>query len=323
MKKTLLAAAAVASIGLAGLVSAAPATALACGTPALLVNGWDDTTSTDVLWWYSPSGIILETVNITTTQGYGDIALSPDAQTVYGVNNGSSNDDIIDLINANTGAVKGSLTLTGPAAGVGGWDGAAIIADGSLVIGSNNSNLVYKVDPATGASTEWVDYQADDPLNSGTLPGFFSTTGDFSQLSDGDVIALYTNGDNAEYFLARIHADGIITTVGQVPEAWGAGRVNDEIEFAQADGKITKIAIADIPSTQSTDPLTVTEIVDTGVSSSLSGAAGTQDSGTQVCPPSLPDTGISGSQALSAGLLAVGLGLAGAAGIIISRRKRA
>lgn len=320
MKKSLLATAAVASIGLAGLVSAAPATALACGTPALLVNGWNDSTSTDVFWWYGADGSLLQTIETTQSTGYGDVALSPDAQTIYGVSGG-----VVDLLDANTGALKSTLTLTGPAADSGlGWDGAAIIGDGSMIIGSPDSNLAFKVDVTTGASTEFVNYATDDSTNDPSNPQYYYTTGDFSQLPDGDVVVLYSNADADENYLARVHPDGSMTTVGQVPLAWGAGRVLDDIQFAQYDGIISKIAIADIPTAASTSMLTAVTIVDTGRSNgAMGGAAGTQDSGTQTCPAALPDTGLNGSQALAGGLFAAGLALTGAAGIAFARRKRA
>jgi LPXTG-motif cell wall-anchored protein len=317
MKKQLLAAASVASIALAGLAFAAPAQALTCGTPALYVNGSPVLQASDYdLWVHGADGALLETVNLTEAGSfYGDIALSADAQTMYAVRNGSSDDDIIELVDPTTGAVTGTLTITGDAAGVGSWVGAAIVGDGKLVIGSNNSNLVFKVDVSTGASTQFTDLAASDLQN----PQWFITTGDFAQLPNGDVMALYTNTDNFEHFIARILADGGLVTIGQVPEAWGAGRVGDDIQFAQSDGIISKLAIADIPSVSGTDMITLTTVVDTGYPGGLYGAAGTQDSGTQTCP-ALANTGV---DAGALGALGLGLGLAGAAGLVIARRKTA
>jgi LPXTG-motif cell wall-anchored protein len=315
MKKQLLAAASVASIALAGLAFAAPAQALTCGTPALYVNGTSVLLESDYdLWVHGADGALLETVAFPdATQGYGDIALSADAQTIYGVQNGSTNDDVIDLVDPTTGAIKSTLTITGAAAGIGSWVGAAIVGDGKLVIGSNSSNLVFKVDVTTGASTQFTDLAVSDLQN----PDWFNTTGDFAQLPDGDVIALYTyDGDD---FLARVAPDGVLTTVGQVAEAWGAGRVGDDIQLAQADGIISKIAISAIPTAAGTGALSLTTVVDTGYPGGLYGAAGTQDSGTQTCP-ALANTGI---DAGALGALGLGLGFAGAAGLVIARRKNA
>jgi LPXTG-motif cell wall-anchored protein len=315
MKKQLLAAASVASIALAGLAFAAPAQALTCGTPALYVNGTSMLLESDYdLWVHGADGALLETVAFPdATQGYGDIALSADAQTIYGVQNGSTNDDVIDLVDPTTGAIKSTLTITGAAAGIGSWVGAAIVGDGKLVIGSNSSNLVFKVDVTTGASTQFTDLAASDLQN----PQFFVTTGDFAQLPDGDVVALYTNQDNSDFFMARIAPDGTLTTVGTVVEAWGAGRVGDDIQLAQADGIISKIAISAIPTAAGTGALSLTTVVDTGYPGGLYGAAGTQDSGTQTCP-ALANTGI---DAGALGALGLGLGFAGAAGLVIARRK--
>jgi len=317
MKKFAISAAAIGAIALSGLAFAAPANALACGTPALYINGTSVLNVADwKLWVHGADGAVLETVTMTgDDQGYGDIALSADAQTIYGVQNGSSNDDVIDLVDPVTGAVKGTLTITGDAAGVGGWVGAALVGDGKLVIGSGNSNLVYKVDVTTGASTQFADLASEDIDPVGNA-GNYSTTGDFAQLPDGDVIALYTG---AGYYISRIHPDGTMTTVRTVEEAWGAGRVGDDIQFAQADGLITKVAIADIPTTGAPASLATTLVVDTGIPGGLWGAAGTQDSGTQTCA-ALPNTGVNG---VALGALAAGLGLAGAAGVMIARRKRA
>ena len=316
MKTQLLAAASVASIALAGLAFAAPAQALACGTPALYINGTSLLAASDYdLWVHGADGALLETVNLTDAgEYYGDIAMSADAQTIYAVRNGSSDDDIIELVDPTTGAVKGTLTITGDAAGIGGWVGAAIVGDGKLVIGAAESNLVFKVDVSTGASTQFTDLAASDLQN----PDWFNTTGDFAQLPDGDVVALYTY--DGDYFLARIMPNGGLITVGQVPEAWGAGRVGDDIQLAQADGIISKIAIADIPSVSDTGMMVLTTVVDTGRIGRLWGAAGTQDSGTQVCPPALANTGV---DAGALGALGLGLGLAGAAGLVIARRKTA
>ena len=87
MKKILVSAAAIGAIALGGLAVAAPANALACGTSALLINGSDDGGTTNKLTWYSPTGTVLETIPLGAAQGYGDIALSADALTVYGVQN--------------------------------------------------------------------------------------------------------------------------------------------------------------------------------------------------------------------------------------------
>jgi hypothetical protein len=319
MKKKLFAAAAIGAIALAGLASAAPANALECGTPALLINGPSDSGAFQ-LTWMSPAGTELETVPMAgADQGYGDIALSSDAQTVYGVQSGSANDDVIDLVDAATGSVTGTLTITGVAAGVGSWVGAALRPDGKLIIGSNSSERVFTVDTATGASAEFFDFTSLP-----TIVGGF-TTGDFVTLDNGDEIALATldDGDDNIYALVRIFPAGSGIVIGTVNEAWGAGRVNADLMLAGADGIIRKIALADLPSVAGTDPLTETVVVDSGTGESLWGAAGSQDSGTQVCAAKLPDTGISSGTALTVGLIAAGLGLAGAASVVMSRRKRA
>ena len=225
---------------------------------------------------------------------------------------------MIDVVDAATGAVKSTLTLTGPAAGIGGWDGAAMRPDGKLIIGSQYSTKIFTVDTASGASAEFFDYR--------TLGADYTvsyTTGDFVTLDNGDEIALATWDDSGDttHVVVRISSSGAGIVVGGVAEAWGAGRVDDNLMLAGADGVIRKIALADLPTTASTATLTEATVVDSGVAESLWGAAGTRDSGTQVC--ALPDTGISSGTALTVGLIGAGLGLAGAASILIARRKRA
>jgi hypothetical protein len=320
MKKKLFAVAAIGAIALAGLASAAPANALACGTPALLINGPSDSGAFQ-LAWMSPAGTALETVPMAgAEQGYGDIALSSDAQTVYGVQNGSANDDVIDLVDAATGNVTGTLTITGVAAGVGSWVGAALRPDGKLIIGSNTSEKVFTVDTATGASAEFFDFTSLPTIVGGW------TTGDFVTLDNGDEIALATldaGGADPIFALVRIFPAGSGIIIGTVNEAWGAGRVDANLMLAGADGVVRSIALADLPSVSDTGALTEAVVVDTGFAEALWGAAGTQDSGTQVCATKLPDTGISSGTALTVGLIAAGLGLAGAASTVIARRKRA
>ena len=319
MKKQILTVASIASIAFAGLAFAAPANALACGTPALFVNGTSVLAQASdwKLWVHGADGALLETVDMTGAgQGYGDIALSADGKTLYGVQNDSADDNVIDLVDPSTGAITGTLTITGSAAGIGKWVGAAVRPDGKLIIGSNDDSRVFEVDTATGASTLFFDLS--------TLPNGAqgaSTTGDFATLPNGDEIALATedNGVTSDFYMVRIDSAGNGIEVGTVAEAWGAGRVGDDIQLAQADGIISKIAIADIPTVQGVAPLTLTTVVDTGFPGGLYGAAGTQDSGTQTCA-ALPNTGVNG---VGLGALAAGLGLAGAAGLVIARRKRA
>ena len=311
--KKILVGAAIGAIALAGVAAAAPANALACGTSALLVNGSPDDGATNELTWYSPTGTVLETIPMGPDQGYGDIALSKDALTVYGVGG-----DVVDVVDAATGTVKSTFTLTGPAAGVGGWDGAAIRPDGKLIIGSNQSTQVFTVDTATGASTLFFDYT--------DLPGIIDayTTGDFATMDNGDEIALGSLDDDSTQYNAiiRIHPDGTGIILGTVNEAWGAGRVDADLQLAGQDGTIRKIALADLPTVAGSSALTETDVVNAGAAESLWGAAGTKDAGTQECV-TLPDTGLNTGTALTVGLIAAGLGLAGAASIVIARRKRA
>ena len=316
LKKILVTALAMGAVVTSGLAFSAPANALACGIPALLVNGTGD--AGNQLTWYSPEGDLLETIPLTDEQGYGDIALSQDGLTVYGViNEVAPVGDQIDVIDATTGQITSTITLTGDAAGVGYWDGATILSDGTLAIGSWVSNKAFKVDPATGASTVF----GEASLN------VFSTTGDFASLGDGDTLWLITNTDSVSYHLARIHPDNTVTIVGNLAgEAWGAGRVNDDIYFALADGTIKKMPIADIPSVEGSSELPWVNVVDSGSPESLWGAAGTQDSGSQVCSAS-PAGGSSalastGTDAVSSLWVAAPMVIVGSAIVLLADRRR-
>jgi hypothetical protein len=305
MKKNILAVAAIGAIAFAGLASVAPAQAIDCGVGAFYVN------TGDALKTFSPEGTELTSVPLAAS--YGDMALSLDHSTVYGVFNeasGSSPDgDVVDVVNASTGAYISSFTLTGPAAGVGSWVGAAILPSGELVIGTGDSGNVYKVNVSTGASTLWVNLADADASITGNM-------GDFARLPDGDEIAIGDTG-GSDATLVRIHEDGTMAVAGHIPASWGAGRVGENLMVTGSE--MYSIKIADIPASGS-GTITSTQL---NSFSDAWGAAGTQDGETGTCDPALPDTGINSGTALTVGLIAAGLGLAGAASIVMSRRKRA
>ncbi|MEO0049312.1 MAG: hypothetical protein RL556_644 [Actinomycetota bacterium] len=311
MKKSILAGSAVVALGLA--LSAAPAAqATACGTPSFYVN--DDSHN---IVNYSATGAVLSTVPYSSSflnEGYGDIALSLDHATVYGVFNDETND--FDVLNASTGAVTSTVTLTGDAAFIGGWVGAAILPDGQLAIGSAGNSSIYKVNVSDGTSTVWVDMaDADSHI--------VSTAGDFALLPDGDELALGRLDNDEQYSaVVRIH-NNVPTVVGKLPAAWGAGRVGDSIFVAGADGKIYRAD--NIPTAAGDAVLTTTVVKDTALNESLWGGAGTQDGETGSCPlPSasskkkLANTG-SNSDALELGL---GFAAAGALALAFAARRR-
>lgn len=302
LKKSILAGSAVVALGLA-LTAAPAAQATACGTPSFYVN------TADALVNYSATGSEISSVPLAG--GYGDIALSLDHATVYGVFNDSTDD--FDVVNATTGAVSSTVTMTGDAAGVGGWVGAAILPDGQMAIGSGSNSNIYKVDVSTGVSTLWVN-MADAEAH------IVSTAGDFALLPDGDEVALgYLDNDNDYSAVIRIH-NNVPTMVGKLPNAWGAGRIGDSIFVAGADGKIYR---ADNIPTAAGDSVLTTTVVKTLEDGSLWGGAGTQDGETGSCPlpaaaKKLANTG-SNSDALELGL---GFASAGALALAFAARRR-
>ena len=312
MKKQLLAAAAIASIAFAGLAFAAPALAVDCANGTLYVN-----TQTELLQYNSEGVQVGSPVALQTTDGYGDIAISQDLSTVYGVFNlepwadpnvseGSPNGDVIEVVNASTGAVTSTILLTGAAAGVGSWVGAAMLPSGELVIGSGFNPKVYKVNVTTGASTEWVDMST-------AVPAVTYSMGDFARLPDGDEITIGSD-DGGTAYLIRIHEDGTQTLAGTIPAAWGAGRVGNTIMIS--GNEMNSIQISDIPASGSSE----IPSVQLNTFADAWGAAGSQDATTEACDATLANTGVNVG---ALGALAAGLGFAGAAGIVIARRKRA
>lgn len=313
MKKQLLAAASIASIAFAGLAFAVPAQAAACTDGILFVN-----TQTELLQFNAEGVQVGTPVALADTEGYGDIAISSDLATVYGVYNqepwadpnvdeGSPNGDVVSVVNASTGAVNSTFLLTGPAAGIGSWVGAAILPSGELVIGSGSNAKVYKVDVTTGVSTEWVDLSTVDA-------NITSNMGDFARLPDGDEIAIGATSSSTNATLVRIHPDGSMTVAGLIPNAWGAGRVGNTIMVS--GDEIHSFNISDIPASGTSE---ITSVLLNPFSEAW-GAAGSQDAATESCDATLPNTGVNAG---ALGALAAGLGLAGAAGVLIARRKRA
>lgn len=314
MKKQLLAAASIASIAFAGLAFAAPAQAIDCSGGVLYVN-----TQTELLQYNEAGEQVGTPVTFQNGIGYGDIAISQDLTTVYGVFNedgwanpnvpeGIANGNLIEVIDAAAGTVTSSFLLTGDAAGVGGWVGAAMLPSGELVIGSGNNPKVYKVNVTTGASTEWVDLSVADP-------NITYNMGDFARLPDGDEIAIGDNGSGENATLVRIHEDGSMTVAGTIPNAWGAGRVGNTI-MVSGDA-IHSFQISDIPAS-GTSPIPSVEL---NPFSEAWGAAGSQDATVEACDPAkLANTGLNAG---ALGALALGLGFAGAAGLVIARRKNA
>jgi LPXTG-motif cell wall-anchored protein len=312
MKKSVATIAAISAIALAGLSVSTPAyAAVDCGNAYLLINTGDQ-----LLQFNAAGEQIGSPVSLENTSGYGDIALSLDHSAVYGLFNtdpsdGSPDLDKVEVVNPATGAVTSSFTLTGPAAGIGGWVGAAILPDGTMAIGSQFNSKIYKVNVTDGTTTEWVDTISVDANITGN-------SGDFTRLPDGDEVALMTSSAlNGEVILVRIHADGTMTSAGNVPEAWGAGRVANTLMIAGDD--IFTLKNSEIPAS-STSTIPTTQVSTFG---DTWGAAGTQDGETGECTEaaaSLANTGVA-SGAL--GALALGLAAAGAAGLVIARRKNA
>ncbi len=313
MKKQLLAAASVASIAFAGLAFAAPAQAGACTDGVLFVN-----TQTELLQFNAEGVQVGTAVTLADTEGYGDIAITSDLATVYGlynqepwadpnINEGSPNGDVVSVVNPTTGAVTSTFLLSGPANGIGSWVGAAMLPSGELAIGSGTNAKVYKVDVTTGASTEWVDMSTVDP-------NITYNMGDFARLPDGDEIAIGATSSTTEATLVRIHPDGTMTVAGTIPNAWGAGRVGDSI-MVSGDA-MHSFKISEIPASGTS----AIPSVQLNTFDQAWGAAGSQDAATEACDPTLPNTGVNAG---ALGALAAGLGLAGAAGVVIARRKRA
>lgn len=221
----------------------------------------------DVLNQYTATGELSSSVPMS--QSYTDIAFSSDGLTLYGIVPGAP--AVLYTIDPATGAETASLAITGlPATGYYA-NALSALADGSLLVGAAPgagavSQQIFRIDPATGVATSFA----------ASFPAGFGSAGDFLSLSDGDVLAVGSDGTGSGSVLFRIKSDFSVVQVGTVPEAYGAAQNAGRIYLAGSSGDIYEIE--NVPVVASTDPIATTTIASTGLP--FYGATARQDAGT-------------------------------------------
>lgn len=218
-----------------------------------------------VLNQYTTTGELASSV--PTSNSYTDIAFSADGLTLYGILPGSP--AVLYTIDPDTGAETASV----PVAGLPGLpyyaNALSALADGSLLVGAAPgagavSQQIFRIDPVTGVATPFA----------ASFPAGFGSAGDFLSLSDGDVLAVGSDGfDNV---LFRIKPDSTVIAVGTVPLSYGAAQDAGRIYLAGATGDIYEIT--SVPTAASTAPVATTTIASTGLQ--FFGATARQDAGT-------------------------------------------
>ncbi len=214
-----------------GTGAAAQAAPLTCPPGNIWFNTGD---VTPALYNYSSTGTLVSSVPLA--RGYGDIGFSSDGQTLYGVDFGSPT---IYTIDTQTGAESAATPLTGVTDGGNDLNALSALPDGKLLVGSNTTNTVYEVDPASGSATVYV----------ASFPATYVSAGDFLSLPGGDVLALASGGGTNDSTLFRFRGATAID-VGTVPSVWGAAQSGGNVYLATSDGRILQLDA--IPTQQST-----------------------------------------------------------------------
>ncbi len=267
--------------------AAVPAVSNSCPAANIYVNSGS---GTQVLNQYTPSGQLVSSVTFPTqlTYGYGDIAFNATGTALYGIQYNGSYGATVDTINPATGAVTSSVATTGAISSSNHssyyFNGLSGLANGDLITGSYENNLLYEINPTTGASTAYA----------ANLPTGYWSGGDFDTLPDGDIVALgatYASGSSGPYVyrLVLIHPDTTTTVIGTVPASYGMALSGGNLYLAGSTGTIWSTSVASLPSTASTATIPTTDVVDTGLT--LYGATSIQDGGQCNLPVATPVTG--------------------------------
>ncbi len=264
----------------------------------------------------SPTGVI-DPVEVPLLRDYGDIAVSADGNTIYGIWFTLPPDPPrLSRINQATGAEDTTLVLTGPGAtdivsSQAQPNGLSVLAGNRLLLSAAFSDRVYEVDPISG-NTEIIATYPPVPTEIHAGPADFSSAGDFVQLNNGDMLALVfvtTGTPPVVTFetgaLIRIRPNGTGVVVGELASTtlYGMARLGDTLYlFDGATGGILSLPLASLPAS-GTGLLTPTLVATTG--RAFYGAASSGDSGYLDCATQpIPVTG-PGGLVLLAALLAV------------------
>jgi len=315
-------------IGLTAVASPAlAASSAACLDPVVWVSSGDYATPGGGLRAYAidpaTGAIGAVTQEVTLDRSFGDIAITSDGATLYGV----TFDAAPELFTID--ATDGSAVSLGPIEDsdgtvVTGLNALTVTPDGELYAGSSNWRNVWTLDPATGILA--LPYFLTLPLDAANDP--LSASGDILTLADGSLLvaALDLNDPAQGTFLVRV-APGSSTPeiVGTMPMAFGMAQSNGWIYFAREDGDLAYLAASDVPTTPSEAPIAFTGSVATGLD--LWGATATGDVALG-CPPATAPTPDPGPELAAtgwdpSGFLLGGAGLLLVAALLVPLRRRA
>ncbi len=275
------------------LCGAAPAIAQTCSQEQVLYANTGD--AGRQLFRYAASGSEIPPP-LPLARDYGDIAVSADGNTLHGV--GFDVPPTLYRIDPVTGAESSPVVLSGPAAddltGLRLPNALSVLAGDVLVMGAAFSDKVYRIDPLTGATSEFATYPSvpSDIDPGGTMS--FASAGDFIQLDNGDILALVhalQGGFVQAAVLVRIQPDGSGVVLGRLASSalYGMARLGNVLYLFDNNGDILTLALADLPPSGS-DLLATTRLTSTG--QTFYGAAASGDSGYLDCAPQpIPTTG--------------------------------
>ena len=249
---------------------------------------------------YSPTGDELSSAG-PLARDYGDIAVSADGNTLYGLSFDGP-PFLLSRLDRETGAEISSVEITGPVTAVidGGLrspNALSVLAGNTLVMGASRLDEVYRIDTLTGNTELYATYPPVPAEFPGGSSAFFVSAGDFINLNNGDVLALVVAVDSNPFVapyaaaLLRIRSDGSGVVVGRLgsTELYGMARLGERLFFFDESGDITSLDLATLPAS-GTALLTVTPVASTG--RLFYGAGSSGDSGYLDCAPRpIPATG--------------------------------
>lgn len=249
---------------------------------------------------YSPTGVEL-VPPVPLARDYGDIAVSADGNTLYGLSFDGP-PFLLSRLDRETGAETSSVEITGPVTAV--LDGffyspnaLSVLVNDTLVMGAWRVDKAYRVDPLTGNTELFATYPPVPVEFSGGWPAIFVSAGDFINLNNGDVLAMVNavdpdlSGPIYAAALLRIRSDGSGVVVGRLgsTDLYGMARLGERLFLFDANGDITALDLATLPAS-GTALLPVTPVASTG--RLFYGAGSSGDSGYLDCAPRpIPATG--------------------------------
>lgn len=208
------------------------------------------------------------TSSVKLSEQYGDIALSADGSTLYGITFDSASR--VHRINQSTGAVESEVPVAfADGSPFDGINALSVNAEGDLYAAAFGSDQIAVIDPDTGQARRISSFPA--PSSGENL----TSAGDFLTLDDGTVLGIGL-GRLHNYLVVFDFAAGTKTIVGTIPSALGAAQSGGRIYLAGVDGTLS--SIDELPRTASEAPVATTVRARTETGRPFYGATSSQDS---------------------------------------------